>query len=77
MRVCQAKNNSKEYGFICLFTDENGTYWFKISRGISTALNESLSSLEKLIDDAESINLNKAQIEKINIIYRMLNNLYE
>ena len=72
-----AKSASKEYGFICLFTDGSGTYWFKVSRGFATAINESISSLEKLIDDAEGKNLDEAEKEKINIIYRLLNGMYE
>ena len=77
MRVTIAKSSSKELGFICLFTDGNGTYWFKVSRGFTTALNESLASLEKLIDDANNSELSAAQKEKVNIIYRVLNSLYE
>ncbi len=77
MRVTEAKRSSKEYGFVCLFTDGNGTYWFKVSRGFATALNESLASLEKLIDDANTLNLNEAQKEQINIMYRQLNSMYE
>ena len=77
MRVTVAKSASKEYGFICLFTDGSGTYWFKVSRGFATAINESISSLEKLIDDAEGKNLDEAEHEKINIIYRLLNGMYE
>ena len=76
MRVTVAKSSAKELGFICLFTDGNGTYWFKVSRGFSTALNESLSSLEKLIDDTNA-DMNPAQKEKVNVIYRVLNSLYE
>ncbi len=77
MRITIAKSSSKEYGFICLFTDGNGTYWFKVSRGFATALNESLSSLEKLIDDISEKDLPLEQREKINIIYRVLNSMYE
>ncbi len=77
MRVAPSKSSSKEYGFICLFTDGNGTYWFKVSRGFITALNESLSSLEKLVDDSNELELNIVQKEKINIVYRMLNGMYE
>lgn len=76
MRITIAKRSSKEFGFICLFTDGNGTYWFKVSRGFSTAQNESLSSLEKLIDDVENSELGVAEKEKINAIYRMVNSLY-
>ena len=77
MRVTVAKSASKEHGFICLFTDGKGTYWFKVSRGFATAINESIASLEKLIDDAENRNLDEAQKEKVNMIYRLLNGMYE
>ena len=76
LRVTMAKAKSREYGFICLYTDGKGTYWFKVSRGFSTALNESLSSLETLIDEA-TVSLSPAQKEKVNIVYRVLNGLYE
>jgi ATP-dependent helicase HrpA len=76
LRVTVAKSKSRELGFICLFTDGNGTYWFKVSRGFATALNESLSSLESLIDET-AVALSPAQKEKVNIVYRVLNSLYE
>jgi HrpA-like RNA helicase len=44
------KNGAKDLGFLTLFTDGSGTYWFK-SRGFHTSLAESLSSLEALIDE--------------------------
>lgn len=78
MRVTMAKASSRELGFICLFTDGRGTYWYKVSRGFATALNESLSSLEKLIDDlSEKDSVSVEQKAKINIMYRVLNSLYE
>jgi hypothetical protein len=51
-KVTVAKQKSKELGFICLFTDGAGQYWFKCSRGFHTALNETNASLETLIDEA-------------------------
>jgi HrpA-like RNA helicase len=47
------KQGKKELGFICLFTDGDGNYWFRCSRGFHTSLNESLAALETLIDDLE------------------------
>ncbi|MDR0600374.1 MAG: ATP-dependent RNA helicase [Treponema sp.] len=44
-------SREKELGFIALFTDGAGTYWFRCSRGFHTALNESMASLEALIDE--------------------------
>jgi HrpA-like RNA helicase len=61
----------KEMGFICLFTDGEGTYWFKCSRGFHTALNESLAALETLIDElGDEVDIEKKHI--INQIYRRL-----
>ena len=76
LRVTLAKSKSKELGFICLFTDGNGTYWFKVSRGFSTALHESLASLETLIDETADL-LTPDQKEKVNALYRVLNSLYD
>ncbi len=77
MNVTEAKKATKEYGFICLFTDGKGTYWYKVSRGFATALNESIASLEKLIDDVKDSSLDDAQKGKINTIYRLLSSMYE
>ncbi|MCR5612376.1 ATP-dependent RNA helicase [Treponema sp.] len=76
LNVAIAKSKSKEMGFICAFTDNHGNYWFKVSRGFSTALSESLSTLETLIDEAEE-SFTEEQKTKLNTIYRSLNNLYE
>jgi RNA helicase HrpA len=62
---------SKALGFICLFTDGEGNYWFKCSRGFHTGLNESLSSLETLIDElGEDVDVGKKHI--VNQAYRRL-----
>jgi RNA helicase HrpA len=61
----------KALGFICLFTDGEGNYWFKCSRGFHTSLNESLSSLESLIDElGEEVDAAKKRI--VNQAYRRL-----
>lgn len=75
LNVAVAKTKSKEMGFICAFTDGNKNYWFKVSRGFSTALSESLSTVETLIDETED-SLTDEQKEKINAIYRKLNEFY-
>ena len=75
LRIAQAKASTRDLGFICLFTDGEGNYWFKVSRGFVTALNESLSALEKMIDDTNA-ELTEPQKEKVNMVYRVLNSLY-
>jgi HrpA-like RNA helicase len=76
LRVAPAKLGGSEAGFICLYNDGRGSYWFKVSRGFSTALNESLSSLESLIDELAG-SLTEAQKAKANGVYRKLQGLYE
>nr|MCR5698796.1 hypothetical protein [Treponemataceae bacterium] len=49
-RIVVAKEKKKELGFICLFNDGNGTFWFKVSRGLTTAVFESMKSLDYLMD---------------------------
>jgi HrpA-like RNA helicase len=61
----------KELGFICLFTDGEGNYRFKCSRGFHTALNESLAALETLIDElGDEVDIEKKHV--VNQIYRRL-----
>jgi HrpA-like RNA helicase len=65
------KKNSKELGFLGLFTDGDGNYWFRASRGFYTCLNESLSSLESLIDElGEEVALEQKHV--VNQCYRRL-----
>lgn len=65
------KQGKNEFGFLCMFTDGTGSYWFKCSRGFHTALNESLSSLESLIDElGEDVNPERKEI--VNQLYRRL-----
>ena len=69
-----AKQKNKEYGFITLFTDSKGNYWYKVSRGFSTALAESHASLETLIE--ENIDFTKEDKNKINESLRKVNKFY-
>ncbi|GAB1481322.1 ATP-dependent RNA helicase [Treponema sp.] len=65
------KQGKNELGFLCLFTDGAGAYWFKCSRGFHTALNESLSSVETLIDElGDDVELERKNI--VNQTYRRL-----
>ena len=74
LRIIKSKK-SKDFAFLALFTDGRGAYWFKASRGFSTALNESLSSLESLADERSSLNVDGK--ERLNAVYRLLNGLYD
>lgn len=74
-RVTVAKEKSKELGFICMFTDGDGRYWFKCSRGFHTALNETLASLESLIDQMPETTSDDDK-ELVGSIYRKLDSFF-
>ena len=69
-----AKQKGKEYGFITLYNNGNGSYWFKVSRGFSTALMETHASLEKLIEEA--VEFTSEEKERINKALALVNKLY-
>lgn len=75
MRTAMAKQKNREYGFITLFTDSHGNYWYKVSRGFSTAVTETHSSLENLIE--ENIDFSEEEKKKISEKLREINKLYE
>ena len=75
LRTAIAKQKGREYGFITLYNNGNGSYWFKVSRGFSTALMESHSSLETLIE--ENVEFSKEEEAAINKALALVNNLYK
>ncbi|MDR0732032.1 MAG: ATP-dependent RNA helicase, partial [Treponema sp.] len=71
--LCPArwKAGTGSLGFIGLFTDGQGNYRFKCSRGFHTSLNESLASLEALIDElGDDVDIGKKHA--VNQAYRRL-----
>ncbi|MBO4532284.1 MAG: ATP-dependent RNA helicase [Treponema sp.] len=70
-----AKQKNREYGFITLYNDGNGNYWYKVSRGFSTAVTETHHSLETLIE--ENIDFTHEEERKINSLLGIVNKLYE
>ncbi|MFH2113350.1 MAG: hypothetical protein ABIJ86_02435, partial [Spirochaetota bacterium] len=65
------KPKHPELGFVALFTNGDGSYWFRVSRGFHTALNESLASLESLVDEVAETATTE-QKEKVSLLYRKL-----
>ena len=74
LRTAIAKQKNREYGFICLFTNGNGDYWYKVSRGFMTALTETHASLETLIE--EETDFSYDETNKINEALRIVNSIY-
>jgi len=65
------KQGKRELGFTGLFTDGEGTYWVRCSRGFHTSLNESFASVETLINELDdNVDIGKKHI--VNQCYRRL-----
>lgn len=76
LQVSEAKAKGNELGFIALFSDTEGTYWFRCSRGFHTALNESIASLESLADRLGD-DASPAEKEAVSALYRKLTSFFE
>jgi hypothetical protein len=76
LQVSVAKEKSSELGFVALFTDTEGNYWFRCSRGFHTALNESIASLEALADELGEL-ATAAEKEAVSALYRKLTSFFE
>ena len=73
--MARAKDQSAELGFVALFTDSEGAYWFRCSRGFHTALNESVASLDALAD-ALGEGASPEEKEKVSALYRKLTSFF-
>jgi len=74
--LCRKKKETKRLGFLTLLTDGNGTYWYSCYRDFLQALEESVSSLESIIDEDINV-LNREQEETVSGTYRRLTELFE
>ena len=76
-QVAKPRGKDKKLGFVCLYTDGEGVFWFRVSKGFHTALNESIASLEALIDAADNVELAAGTKEGIGDLYRKLSSFFE
>ena len=73
LQVSYWKTKNPELGFVAMFTA--GGYWFRVSRGFHTALNESLASLEALVDEVSEL-ASPEQKERVGSLYRRLSEFF-
>ena len=71
LTLCPMKESSKRLGFLTLFTDGKGAYWFRSEKSLNTARLESLASLESLADE-EGEGLDREERDRIAKLYREL-----
>ena len=76
LQLAKAKDKTRELGFVALFTNMEGAYWFRSSRGFHTALNESVASLEALVDELGEA-ASASEKEKVGNLYRKLSSFFE
>jgi hypothetical protein len=74
LRPCRLKKRTRKLGFLGLFTDGQGSYWFKGTRNYLSALRESLYSLESLADAPAD---RMPHADQVNAVYRALSRRLE
>ncbi len=76
LHPCKRKDASRTLGFLSLQTDGSGGYWFKPIKSFHTALDQSIASLEELVDELGE-EVSKDQVERLNAVYRKLTGFFE
>ncbi|MCE1195316.1 ATP-dependent RNA helicase [bacterium] len=77
LQVALPKGKDRRLGFATLYTDGSGVFWYKVSKGFHTALNESIASLESLADVADDEAIPAESKESIGAVYRKLSAFFE
>jgi len=76
LQIAIPRGKDKRLGFVTLYTDGAGVFWFRVSRGFHTAINESIASLESLVDAAADPAIDTRAKEKIGGLYRKLSSFF-
>ena len=70
-----AEELAKRLGFLTLYTDWKGNYWFKSEKSLLTARTETLASLESLAD--EPALTDAADRETVSGLYHLISEMLE
>ncbi|HVO37960.1 MAG TPA: ATP-dependent RNA helicase [Spirochaetia bacterium] len=74
--LCPLKNMSKRLGFLTLYTDWKGSYWFKAEKSLLTARQETLASLESIADEPGDL-LSREDRESAARLYHLISEMLE
>jgi RNA helicase HrpA len=74
--LCPLQKKSRRLGFLTLYTDWKGNYWFKSEKSLLTARTETLASLESLADEPGDI-LAAENRETVARLYHMISDMLE
>jgi hypothetical protein len=70
------KGSSKRLGFLTLYADWKGNYWFKSEKSLLTARQETLASLEAIADEPEEL-LHAEDREAADRLYHLISEMLE
>ena len=73
--LCPLQKSSKRLGFLTLYTDWKGNYWFKSEKSLLTARTETLASLESLADEPGLTDA--ADRETVSGLYHLISEMLE
>ncbi|MCK5674133.1 MAG: ATP-dependent RNA helicase, partial [Spirochaetales bacterium] len=76
LRIVKVKKKGRTLGYLSLETDEHGTYWLKTKKGLYSAVEGSLSSLEVMADEISS-DMDSAYGKKVSELYRKLTGIFD
>jgi hypothetical protein len=74
--LCPLQKKSRRLGFLTMYTDWKGNYWFKSEKSLLTARTETLASLESLADEP-SETLSTEDRETASRIYHLISEMLE
>ena len=74
--LCPLKGASKRLGFLTLYADWKGNYWFKSEKSLLTARQETLASLEAIADEPEKL-LHPEDKETAARLYHLISEMLE
>jgi ATP-dependent helicase HrpA len=74
--LCPLQKKARSLGFLTLYTDWKGNYWFKSEKSLLTARTESLASLERLADEPGEV-LAPEDRETIARLYHLISDMLE
>jgi len=77
LQVAFPKGKDRRLGFVTLYTDGSGVFWFRVSKGFHTAINESIASLESLADATADPGTDSHAKETIGLLYRKLSSFFD
>jgi ATP-dependent helicase HrpA len=74
--LCPMQKKARQMGFLTLYTDWKGNYWFKAEKSLLTARTETLASLESLADEKGDI-LSADDRETVARLYHLISDMLE